>query len=155
MRDYAAVPHEYYEEMADLTDEEWGRLIRALLRYSIHGEETQLTGNERFFYRRVINREHRYQSSFEDTIRKLSEAGKKGAEKRWGNSQAIGAIGLDGHTETNTKTKTNTNTNTKSYSKTKSPSSEDERRFDERLNKDILELERFARQVQEKERDAI
>ena len=83
MREYAALPHEYWEEMADLTDEEWGRLTRALLRYSMTGEETALSGNERFFWRRVVNRERRYQERFQDVSVKRSEAGKKGAQQRW------------------------------------------------------------------------
>lgn len=135
MRDYVALPHEYYEEMADLTDEEWGRLVRALLKFSMTGEETELTGNERFFYRRVINRELRYQDAFQETSKKLSEAGKKGAAKRWGNGQANEAIGLNSNTKTNSNTK----------SKTNSLSSGDEKRREERIRKDILELERFMK----------
>ena len=36
-RDYTAVPWEYLDEMEELTDEEFGRLIRALLLYSQRG----------------------------------------------------------------------------------------------------------------------
>ena len=36
-RDYAALPHEYMEEMAALDDAEFGRLVRALLEYSRSG----------------------------------------------------------------------------------------------------------------------
>ena len=86
-RNYAAVPHEYYEEMAELTDEEFGRLIRALLRYSMEGTESDLPGNERFFWRRVVNRELGLQQHYEDLAAVRSEAGKKGALARWGNGK--------------------------------------------------------------------
>lgn len=83
-RNYAALPHEYMEEMAELTDEEWGRLTRALLWYSISGEETDLTGNERFFWRRVVNREKGLQQHYEEVSARRSEIGKKAAAARWG-----------------------------------------------------------------------
>lgn len=83
-RNYAALPHEYLDEMAELTDEEWGRLTRALLRYSATGEESVLTGNERFFWRRVVNREQGLQQHYEEIAAKRSEAGKKGMASRWG-----------------------------------------------------------------------
>ena len=91
-RNYAALPHEYWDEMADLTDEEWGRLTRALLWYSISGEEGDLPGNERFFWRRVVNRENGLQQHYEDVSALRSEAGKKGAASRWGNREQNGKM---------------------------------------------------------------
>lgn len=82
-RNYAALPHDYLEELADLTDEEMGRLVRVLLKYSKSGEEQELTGNERFLWRRVRAQEDRFQESYEATANSRSEAGKKGAAKRW------------------------------------------------------------------------
>lgn len=95
MRNYAALPHEYMDEMAELTDEEWGRLTRALLWYSISGEETDLPGNERFFWRRVVNRENGLQQHYEDLSALRSEAGKKGAASRWGNQEPNGKMAND------------------------------------------------------------
>ena len=46
-RNYAALPHEYLEEMDILSDAEFGRLCRALLKYSMTGEEVQLEGAEK------------------------------------------------------------------------------------------------------------
>ncbi|MGN0968847.1 MAG: DUF6291 domain-containing protein [Oscillospiraceae bacterium] len=83
-RKYAALPYEYLDEMAVLTDEEFGRLARALLRYSSTGEESDLTGNERFFWRRVVNRELGLQQHYRELAVKRSEAGKKGMASRWG-----------------------------------------------------------------------
>ena len=84
MRNYAAVPHEYLEEMAMLTDEEWGRLIRALVRYSMTGEETELPGREQFYWRRVVNRERGLQEHYEKIAEKRREASKKANLARWG-----------------------------------------------------------------------
>lgn len=77
-RTYAAVPHEYLEEMEALSDAEFGRLTRALLRYSMTGEAIALNGNERFFAKRVMMQEDRHQASYADLSRKRSEAGKTG-----------------------------------------------------------------------------
>lgn len=151
-RDYAALPHEYYEEMADLTDEEWGRLTRALLKFSIFGEVVELTGNERFFYRRVINRELRYQSAFQERSEKLSQAGKRGAEKRWGNGRAMEGNGRDGNTDTDTYPKAKTKSKSKAYSL----SSGDETRGREvgaRERYDIQQLDRILARCREEEKE--
>lgn len=144
-RTYAAVPHEYYEEMDDLTDEEFGRLIRALLRYSMTGEKSELPGNERYHFKRVTNQEVRHQKHYDELSAIRSEAGRRGAAARWGSDGKMANDSKNGYNKNNNKTKNNNKNNNNS------PSSEDERRFDERLNKDILELERFAREVRERE----
>lgn len=48
-RDYTPVPFEFLEEMDGLSDEEYGRLIRGMQRYSMTGEEPELEGTERLF----------------------------------------------------------------------------------------------------------
>lgn len=106
-RDYAALPHEYLEEMAELDDAEFGRLARALLKYSATGEVVELSGNERFYYCRVIRREDRYQQSYESTSARNRENGKKGGRPK--NPEKAGETQK---TETNTETKTNTKTKT-------------------------------------------
>lgn len=133
-RNYAALPYEYLEEMELLSDEEFGRLCRALLTYSSTGETTELEGAERYQWKRVQMQEDRFQESYNETAKTLSEAGKKGAAKRWGaqpndnpatdgdsqtiapNGRAIGAIntplasnGENSNTETETNTETDTN----------------------------------------------
>ena len=82
-RDYAALPHEYIEEMAALDDAEFGRLVRALLEYSRSGTPMALCGNERFFAVRVMNREDRYQQSYRQACERRSSAGRIGAAARW------------------------------------------------------------------------
>lgn len=116
-RNYAALPHEYLEEMKDLSDAEFGRLCRALLLYSMTGRETQLQGAERLLLRRVYMQENRYQESYDEVSKKRSEAGKAGAEKRWGkkamanainamanDGKAMASYGKNGYTETETNT---------------------------------------------------
>jgi len=114
-RNYAALPHEYLEEMEALNDAEFGRLARALLVYSMTGEPIALCGNERFYAKRVMSQEDRFQESYQETSEKRSDAGKKGAAKRWQTYSRDGVAtlpiandGKNGNTETNTNTDTNT-----------------------------------------------
>lgn len=77
-RDYAALPYEYLDEMGCLSDAEYGRLCRALQKYSADGTPIDLSGNERFFAKRVMNREDRYQEQFAKIDEARSQAGQKG-----------------------------------------------------------------------------
>ena len=81
-RNYAALFHEYLDEMADLTDAEFGRLARALLVYSRTGEFPALNGNERLFKRRVIMQEDRAQESYVQVVEKNRANGKLGGRPR-------------------------------------------------------------------------
>ena len=113
-RNYAALPYDYLEEMEALNDAEFGRLTRALLAYSMTGEQIALCGNERFYAKRVMSQEDRFKASYEEASVVRSEAGKAGAAARWQNgkrifangknSKAISANGKNGYTETNTDT---------------------------------------------------
>ncbi len=110
-RNYAALPYEYIEEMEALNDEEFGRLMRALLLYSMTGEPMRLAGNERFYAKRVMAQDDRFRDSYNEISSARSEAGKAGAASRWGdgkNGKAIAANGKNGNTETDTYTETNT-----------------------------------------------
>ena len=69
-RNYAALMHDYLDEMSELTDAEFGRLCRMLLTYSITGEQLKPSGNERFYIKRIIAQEDRMQDSYS----KASEA---------------------------------------------------------------------------------
>lgn len=113
IRDYTPLPFEYLDELDCLSDAEYGRLIRGLQMYGMTGEEPELKGNEKAHWKRVRNRDDRYRESWDAEHDKKSEAGKKGASKRWQghskNSIAISANGKNGYTDTNTETNTNTN----------------------------------------------
>ena len=82
-RNYAALPWEYLEEMDMLSDEQFGRLCRALLCYSAGRDLPDLPGDEKFLWKRVAMQEERFQKNY-NTVTK-SAAGKKGAAKRWQN----------------------------------------------------------------------
>ena len=125
-RDYTAVPHEYLEEMDILSDAEFGRLIRALLEYSMTGEEKELSGGEKAHWKRVRNRENRYQEGFENNEKGKTERAKNAAKARWNNANAclsnandanactsILSNAKNAYTNTNTNTKAKANTNTK------------------------------------------
>lgn len=81
-RNYAALKHDYLLEMEELTDAEFGRLCRELLRYSIDGTESQMKGNERFFWNRVKMQEKRAKESYEELCQTRSESGKKGGRPK-------------------------------------------------------------------------
>ena len=81
-RNYAALFHEYLDEMADLTDAEFGRLARALLVYSRTGEFPALNGNERLFKRRVIMQEDRAQENYVQVVEKNRANGRLGGRPR-------------------------------------------------------------------------
>ena len=80
---YCAVPHVYLDECEALTDAEFGRLLRALLRYSRSGEVIDLDGNERFFAKRMMNQEDMFNERYAAISAKRSEAGRLGALSRW------------------------------------------------------------------------
>lgn len=81
-RNYAALFHAYLEEFADLTDAEFGRLVRALLVYSSTGEFPALSGNERFFKRRVMMQEDQVRGSYESAAEKSRTNGKNGGRPK-------------------------------------------------------------------------
>ncbi|MCD7733981.1 MAG: DUF6291 domain-containing protein [Clostridiales bacterium] len=136
-RNYVALPYEYLAEMEELDDEEFGRLCRGLLRYSMEGTPIQPEGNLRFYTRRVMNREDRFQESFDEQQRRRSEAGKKAANARWGkagtlddnalspdsvgmpsDSKGMPSDGKNGQTETKAETKAETKTKTEAEAET-------------------------------------
>lgn len=109
-RNYAALPYDYLEEMSELNDAEFGRLARALLKYSALGEPVALSGNERFYAKRVMAQEDRFKESYDEVRILRSEAGKKGMASRWNNKNntVITSDNKNNNTKTNTETKTNT-----------------------------------------------
>ena len=60
-RDHLALPYEYLSEMDELTDAEFGQLVRGLMRYSMGGAPIPREGNLRFFAARVMAREDQNQ----------------------------------------------------------------------------------------------
>ena len=116
MRTYVALLHEYLEEMDELTDEEFGRLCRGLLRYSSTGEVFEPSGNERFFMKHAFAQEDRHQKSYLEQVEKWSAAGKKAAQARWDRERELRSNAMAYNTETEIKTNTNTKTKNKTQS---------------------------------------
>ena len=81
-RDYTPVPFEFLEEMDGLSDEEYGRLIRGMQRYSMTGEEPELEGTERLFWKRCRNTIDRYAASYDSLCAARAESGKKGGRPK-------------------------------------------------------------------------
>jgi len=123
-RRYAALMYEYLDELSELTDEEFGRLCRALLIYSMTGKIPELPDRERLVWKRIQNQEDYHQASYAKVLQSKRDAGRKGAERRWNSNStthemaedsgaiandgsAIGAMAEDGADD---KNKTNTNT---------------------------------------------
>lgn len=99
---YCAVPHIYLDECAVLSDAEFGRLMRALLRYSSTGEAIELDGNERFFARRMMVQEDVFNDRYETGRKRRLECAKMAARIRWhgydddgGDADACGRMQTD------------------------------------------------------------
>lgn len=81
-RYYAIILHEYAEDMGELSDSEFGRLIRGLLQYSITGVEPKFNGNEKHYWRRVKRVEDEHKASYQNTCTTNRENGKKGGRPK-------------------------------------------------------------------------
>lgn len=81
-RDYTPLPFEFLEEMDGLTDEEYGRLVRAMQKYSIGGAEPEITGTERLFWKRCRNVIDRYSESYEKRNAANAENGRRGGRPK-------------------------------------------------------------------------
>ena len=86
---YTAIPHGYLVEMDKLTDEEFGRLIRGLLYYSVMEDFPEGMEQEEIFVNRVIEREDQFRRDFVKLGKSRSEAGRKGAQARWNKGASI------------------------------------------------------------------
>ncbi len=83
-RMYLTLPFVYYNELKPYSDEQVGRMIRALFRFAMFGEEIVFEGDERFFAGRLMDQEMLSRQKYEEKLRQRSRAGHKAAEVRWG-----------------------------------------------------------------------
>ena len=72
MRDYVPLPMEYLEEMKPLSDEDFGRLVRALLLHARDGVPVELDGDCRFYCARVMNKDRYYAGKFAEEEEKAA-----------------------------------------------------------------------------------
>ena len=114
-REGFVVYHELLDWLEPYGDAERGRLLTAMLRYSITGEAPGLSGNERFLWPAIKAKIDRDRGAYEETCRK----NKKNVEKRYDkvreNTTVYDRI-PDVPTETETETGTETETKTESPS---------------------------------------
>ena len=79
---YLKIFTDFLEVMDPLTDEEAGRLYRAMLAYAKDGSEPELSGNERFLW--TVAKQHidREAATYENMVNARREAGRKSGEVR-------------------------------------------------------------------------
>lgn len=80
---YIKVFTDALETWSLLSDEEVGRLVRALLVYQRTGQYPVLPGNERFLFHTCKAQIDRDNEKYRETVSSRSNAGKKGASSRW------------------------------------------------------------------------
>ncbi len=115
---YLKIFTDFREAMEPLTDEEAGRLFRAMLLYAENGAESNLFGSERYLW--IVARQHmdREADAYEAKKEVLSRSGKKGAAARWSHGEPTDGKchlghGLDGKDNDNDKYNDNNNDNEK------------------------------------------
>lgn len=106
---YTPIPFDFLEEMEELSDAEYGRLVRWGQKYQLTGEKAKLSGNERFYAKRMQMQIDRYVENYNEKLDQRRRAGQASANAR----QRPSTDGNETNkTKTNTETKTETNTET-------------------------------------------
>lgn len=77
--EYFPCYHSYRKKLAKLSDQEVGRLFRALLEYSEFGETKELTGRESVAFDFIADDIDRAKSAYEEKCEKNRQNGRKGA----------------------------------------------------------------------------
>lgn len=77
-RDYVCLYHSYLDAIQALGDAERGRLLTAMLEYSITGAAPQLGGNERYIFPMAKAQIDRDREKYEEKCRKNAEKGRLG-----------------------------------------------------------------------------
>ncbi len=75
--------HDYMNKTAKLSDQELGRLVRALTVFSETGEEQELAGRESIAYDFISEDIRRAKAAYQDKCEKNARAGANGASARW------------------------------------------------------------------------
>lgn len=80
--EYFCCYHSYARKLAKLSDQEVGRLFRALLQYSETGETQELTGRESVAFDFIADDIDRARGNYETQCKRNSENGKKGGRPK-------------------------------------------------------------------------
>ena len=110
--EYFCCYHSYRRKVAKLSDQEVGRLFRALLEYSESGEAKELAGRESVAFDFIADDIDRQKRAYQEKC----EQSKKNASKRWDAEDAAAYDGMP-TSANDAKTKTKTKTNTLSCAK--------------------------------------
>ena len=77
----------YLTDLAPYSDEEFGRLMRSLLRYALKGEEPELPEREALVWPMLRGNVDRAQERYKAISYARSRAGKQSAEVRWNSGE--------------------------------------------------------------------
>ena len=120
---YTPIPFDFLEEMEELSDAEYGRLVRWGQYYHLTGEKSKLSGNERFYSKRMQMQIDRYVESYNEKIDNCKKAGQASANARQQPSTDVNAR-QQPSTDVNGRQQTSTDVNktkTKTKDKTNAP----------------------------------
>ena len=82
--EYFCCYHSYRKKCEKLSDQELGRLFRALMTFSETGERADLAGRESIAFDFIADDITRAKEAYAEKCRKNAANGSAGAEKRWG-----------------------------------------------------------------------
>ena len=77
--------HDYYPHIKELSDNQLGKLLRAIYHHELFLEEIELDAETRMAFGFIAADLRRNAEKYEESVRKRSEAGKKGMASRWHN----------------------------------------------------------------------
>ncbi len=81
-REYFPCKHSYLRKCEKLTDQELGRLFRALMKYSATGERQELAGRESIAFDFIADDIDRASSAYLEKCEKNSQNGKRGGRPK-------------------------------------------------------------------------
>lgn len=79
-KEYICLYHSYRDAIQALDDAERGRLLTAMLEYTLTGDAGNLRGNERFVFPLIKSQIDRDNAKYQETCKKNRENGKAGAK---------------------------------------------------------------------------
>lgn len=97
---------DYQEQFELLTDEQAGKLIKAIIEYEKTGKIVELDGMTNMAFSFIKTQLDRDREKWQEEKQKRSEAGKRGMSKRWGHSKQDNSV-------TNVTTEDNKNNSVK------------------------------------------
>lgn len=79
---YACLYNDYGESLEAFSDEEFGRLTRAMIRYNATGEVPEFTGNERFIWPMLQSQMDRDRKAYTENAKATVATAKKAADRK-------------------------------------------------------------------------